>query len=136
MFGFIKTPLVIHETKEGVYPTNGFASSDYIGQMMAEADACNREWFEELLKDKNIAGFCLQDADIEDAFEDVKNNAPIMVFDENTNMVVIECCNLTKYLDEDGCKKLAEIFGEFGFKEFKDIYETKLVFQRGLKDSE
>lgn len=134
MNGFIKTPLVIHEIEEGLYPTFGFASSDYIGQMMTEADACNREWIEELLKDKNITGFCLQDADIEDDFEDVKNIAPIMAFDDNTNMIIIECCNLSKFLDDDGQKKLAEIFGAFGFREFTDIYETKIVFQRGLID--
>lgn len=133
MNGFIKTPLVIHEIKEGLYPMHGFASSDYIGQMMAEADSCNKEWFEELLKDKNIVGFCLQDADIEEDFEDVKNIAPIMAFDDNTLMIVIECCNLSNYLD-DGQKKLAEIFGEFGFKEFEGVYETKIVFQRGLID--
>jgi len=133
MFGFIKTGFQFHELDEGVRPMFGSASMDYLADIMSDADACNDTWFQRYLADKNIVGVCLQDFDTtEDKYEDVRNIAPILTADPNTLMIIIECCNLTTYLDEDAHNKIKEIFGEYGFKEYEGVYESKIVFQRGL----
>lgn len=134
MNSYVKTQMIFDEPRDGVYPMFGMAYEDYIDTMMADAEANNREWFKEHLKSKNIIAFILDDNDIDDDFCEVSDLIR-EVNDVNTAMYIVglETLSEGKYLSEDNLKRLRDIFGEYGFTEFPNVYEYSIVFQRGLK---
>jgi hypothetical protein len=134
MNSYVKTPMVFDEPSGGIHTLFGMAYEDYIDTMMADAEANNREWFKEHLKSKNIICFILDDNDIDDDFCEVSDLIK-EVNDVNTAMYIVglETLSEGKYLSEDNLKRLRDIFGEYGFTEFPNVYERRIVFQRGLK---
>lgn len=126
--------MVFDEPRDGIYPMFGMVYEDYLDTMMADAEANNREWFKEYLKRKNMICFILDDNDIDDDFYEVSDLIRV-VNDVNTAMYIVglETLSEGKYLSEDNLKRLRGIFGEYGFTEFPNVYERRIVFQRGLK---
>ena len=137
MNSFVKGPMVYDDAKDGLHSLFGFAYEDYLAELMADAEASNREWFKNYLKKKNIIGFILDDNDIDDNFCEVEDLVAILT-DKNTAMYVIglETLSEGRYLTEDNIETLKHIFKQYGFSELPNVYDRRLVFQRGLKDRE